>query len=410
MLFCVVNYWEVVMFEVSRGKNRKDHPEEDEAAVSEREKHVVVAEVERMREFVDGISGADLKNGTWFAKLLTYSLGNYTQKVDAAYFREKYPDLPRDAIVDARIRMAARYASIEGGLSAGAYTGAVAGTIGSLGGASPITVTAGVASFVVDMSYTTQIQLRTAYDLAVLYGTPIDMDDPDDVFKLVRIALAIKAGEAGGVAIGNAAPAVIRRLLKKYYSRSVLASAKSLPVIGKYLLQRNVIKFAIPAVGVPLSATVNFWTTNTAGKHAKAVFRNEAKIMEAARRSANAVTNQGGLLWAMWLVMRADGDLRENEMLLYHHVSALVRRSGGFESDLEEIQNSITVDEDRAWQVIKSLGETGTDIYPGAVLAAAVGGTVVEEKMEILEEIALVVGAEFSAKDVHHRTKKWAKE
>lgn len=68
-----------------------------------------------MKEFVGGMTGDDIKNGTWFPKLLTLALENYVAKVDASYFRDKYPDLPVDAIVDARIRMAARYAGIEGG-------------------------------------------------------------------------------------------------------------------------------------------------------------------------------------------------------------------------------------------------------------------------------------------------------
>lgn len=226
---------------------------------------------------------------------------------------------------------------LKGGLSASAYTVAVAGTIGTLGGASPLTVSAGVGSFVVDMSYTTQIQLRTAYDISVLYGVPIDINDPDDVLKLVKIALTIKAGESGGVAFAKGAPAFVRHFLKKYYSGAVLTAAKSLPVIGKHLLQRNIIKFAIPVVGVPVSATVNFWTTRTAGKHAKWTLRHEAKLAEAADRLAEGTTDLGAMLWVMWLVMRSDGALKEDETLLYHYVSVAVRRAGGFEADLDEI-------------------------------------------------------------------------
>ncbi|MGP2440187.1 hypothetical protein [Streptomyces sp. JW3] len=48
------------------------------------------------------------------------------------------------------------------------------------------------------------------------------------------------------------------------------------------LLQRNVIKIGIPLVGVPLSVLLNRYTTLVAGRHARAVFRNEARVIELA--------------------------------------------------------------------------------------------------------------------------------
>lgn len=376
----------------------------------EEEKKFVIQDVEHTKDFVKDITGDDIKNGTWFPKLLAFALENYATKVDASYFRDKYPDLPVDAIVDARIRMAAKYASIEGGLSASAYTAAVVATIGTLGGASPLTMGAGVGSFVIDISYTTQIQLRTAYDISVLYGVPIDINDPDDVLKLVKIALAIKAGESSGVALANGAPAFVRYFLKRYYSGAVLTAARSLPVIGKYLLQRNVIKFAIPAVGVPVSTAMNYWTTKTSGNYAKWTLRHEAKLAESADRLVEGATDLGTMLWAMWLVMCSDGAMKEDETLLYHYVSVAVRRIGGFEADLDEIQASIVLDEHKAWNKVATAGDTGSDIYRAGVLAATVNGTVTSEKLETLKTLAKLVDVEFSAKDVREHAKKWSKK
>ena len=110
---------------------------------AEADESFVRKEIERIRGFVGNLSMGDPRQGTWFVKLLAFSLDGYVQEVDAAYFREKYPDLPADAVVDARVRMAANYAGIEGGLSAAAYNGAVAATIGSGGAASPLTLPTG---------------------------------------------------------------------------------------------------------------------------------------------------------------------------------------------------------------------------------------------------------------------------
>lgn len=65
-------------------------------------------------------------------------------------------------------------------------------------------------------------------------------------------------------------------------SKGVLAAAKGLPVVGKFLLQRTVIKVGIPLVGIPLAVLVNRYTTQITGRHARAVFRNEARVIEVA--------------------------------------------------------------------------------------------------------------------------------
>lgn len=110
---------------------------------AEADESFVRKEIERIRGFVGNLSMGDPRQGTWFVKLLAFSLDGYVQEVDAACFREKYPDLPADAVVEARVRMAANYAGIEGGLSAAAYNGAVAATIGSGSAASPLTLPTG---------------------------------------------------------------------------------------------------------------------------------------------------------------------------------------------------------------------------------------------------------------------------
>ena len=65
---------------------------------------------------------------------------------------------------------------------------------------------------------------------------------------------------------------------------STLAALKSLPVVGKHLLQRNIIKFAIPGITIPITTAVNWWTTQAAGDFAKNMLRKEAKIIETSQR------------------------------------------------------------------------------------------------------------------------------
>ena len=176
---------------------------DDDAADQE----LVERERAELREFVAGLSPDEIRSGAWFTKLCAQALDSYTDKVDWRYFQERYEGVPADAIVDQRIKMAARYAAIEGGLSAGAYTAAIAATIGSLGGASPVVVPAAFATVMVDVAFITRLQLRLAYDVAVLYRVPIDLSDPDDMWKLIRVAFTIKGGEAVREGVVKVVPA-----------------------------------------------------------------------------------------------------------------------------------------------------------------------------------------------------------
>ena len=243
-----------------------------------------------------------------------------------------------DAIVEQRIKMASRYAAIEGGLSASAYTGAIVATIGTLGGASPATVPAATATLMVDLAYTTRLQLHLAYDISVLYRVPLDTTNPDDLWKLIRVAFTIKSGEVVREGVLKAVPAMMRPVIKRFYSKGVLNTAKGLPFVGKYLLQRNAIKVGIPLVGVPLAVVLNRQTTMIAGRHAREVFRNEAHTIEVAKNLSKQAKHPECLLWVAWLVTMADTKTSEDEAnLLRHLVRFLEEHHQVIDDDLAEL-------------------------------------------------------------------------
>lgn len=360
---------------------------DDNSEVSSEEKAAVERESDRLRTFVSNLSFAEVKNGGWFAKLLTVSLATYTQKVDWKYFQDKYEGVPPDAIVDQRIKMAARYAAIEGGLSATAYTGAVAATIGSLGGASPLTVPAAVTTVLVDIAYLSQLQIRLAYDISVLYKVPIDLDDPDDLWKLIRVAFTIKSGELAREGAIKGVPFVLRPLIKRFFSGPVLAAAKSLPVVGKFLLQRNLIKIGIPLVGIPLAVVLNRWTTAIAGRHAKSVFRNEARVVEFARRTTEQSKHPRLLLWVAWLVIKADAKDSDDEASFIRHLIRMVRDQHQVVDD--ELAEVVDIDPHVVWDRIDEEEGDLSDIVAAAEVAASVDGPINKAEQKILDEIRL---------------------
>ena len=357
------------------------HGDRDEAADRARVEH----DRSEIRELVKGLSPDEIKSGSWFTKLLAHALSSYTEKVSWQYFQEKYEGVPADAIVDQRIKMASRYAAIEGGLSAGVYTGAIALTIGSAGGASPAVVPAALATIMADVAYTSQLQLRLAYDIAVLYRVPLDMSDPDDLWKLIRVAFTIKGGEVAREGVVKAVPVVVRPLIKRFYSKGVLQAGKSLPVVGRYLLQRNLIKVGIPVVGVPLAAVVNRYTTQIAGRHARAVFRNDARVIELAENLSGRSQHPQLMLWVAWLVIKADDTISDEEALLIRHLVRLVKERHHVIDEL--LAQSVDIDAAEVWRRLDAEpGDVG-DILDAARAVAAVEGNISRNERKLISEL-----------------------
>ncbi|WP_329238634.1 TerD family protein [Streptomyces sp. NBC_01460] len=336
------------------------------------DRETVERERAELKEFIKGLSADDIKSGGWFTKLSAQALSSYTGKADQKYFRERYEGVPVDAVVDQRIKMAARYAALEGGLSAGAYTATVAATLGSLGGASAATVPAAVATMMVDVAFVTRLQLRLAHDIAVLHRVPLDLSDPDDMWKLIRVAFTIKGGEAVREGVVKAVPALVRPMIKRFYSGGALTAARGLPVVGKYLLQRNVIKIGIPLVGVPLAVVLNRWTTLLAGRHAQAVFRNEARVIELAEGLSRRSRHPQLMLWVAWLVIRADRKITDDETLLMRHLVRLVREQHHVVD--EQLAHLVDVDPAEVWGRVDAEPGDLSDLLDVAERVAAVDG------------------------------------
>ncbi|MFD7755653.1 TerD family protein [Streptomyces sp. NPDC059757] len=351
----------------------------------EADRKVVEHERTELREFIKGLSADDIKSGGWFTKLSAQAMSSYTEKVDWQYFQERYEGVPADAIVDQRMKMAARYAALEGGLSAGAYSAAVVATLGSLGGASPATVPAAVATMMVDVAFITRLQLRLAYDVAVLYRVPLELSDPDDMWKLIRVAFTIKSGEAVREGVVKAVPAIVRPAIKRFYSGGVLSAARGLPVVGKYLLQRNVIKIGIPLVGVPLAVVLNRYTTLLAGRHAQAVFRNEARVIELAEGMSKRSQHPQLMLWVAWLVIMADHKIADDEALLMRHLVRLVREKHQVVD--RQLADLVDIDPAEVWGRIDAEPGDLSDILDVADRVATVDGAVNAHERAVISEL-----------------------
>ena len=235
-------------------------------------------------------------------------------------------------------------------------------------------VPAAFATVMIDVAFITRLQLHLAYDVAVLYRVPIDLSDPDDMWKLIRVAFTIKSGAAAREGVVKTVPLIVRPLIKRFYSRSLLAAAKGLPVVGKFLLQRTVIKIGIPLVGVPLAVWVNRWTTQITGRHARAVFRNEARVIEVAEKLSERSQHPQLTLWVAWLVIMADGKITDDEALLMRHLVRLVRDRHQVAD--EKLARVVDVDPAEVWRRLDAEPGDVSDLVDVANRVANVDGAV----------------------------------
>jgi len=348
----------------------------------------VRSELNKLRDLAQRFSMEEVRQGEWFAKLLRFSMDPYVQEVDAAYFDKLYPGLSAEEKIRARIELAARYASVEGALTAGAYTGAIAATFGSRGAALPVALPSAGASFVLDLLFMSSLQLRLGYDIALISGVPLDLEDPEDLWRLIQVAFVIKEPAARWQSLGRKAPTVLGSALEKMFTGDPAAAARSLPALGKFLLQRNVVKFAIPGVGVPLSIGVNHWSAGVTGGQASAVFRREARIMETARRITGQAVDHSELLWVLWLIVRADSVVHENERLLLKHVSALVGDLDSELSALASLDSTFDFDLQPKVSMPEFKSQDKEALYQAGVAAAAVDGSIDANEFSRLQKIA----------------------
>lgn len=156
-------------------------------------------------------------------------------------------------------------------------------------------------------------------------------------------------------------------------------------MVGKFLLQRTVIKVGIPLVGVPVAVIVNRYTTQITGRHARAVFRNEARVTEVATTLTERTKRPKLMLWVAWLVINADGKISDDEALLMRHLTRLAHERHEVVDD--ELAQVVDVDPEAVWRRLGT--ETGdlNDIVEAGTKVAEIDGKINTSERRILSEL-----------------------
>jgi len=368
------------------------------------EKEAVKQELENLKEHVAEYTAQEIQSGEWFIKFLSYALNNYTEQIDAVYFQRKYPTLSMSSIVDHRIELAKKHAAIEAPLTPEVHSTAVAATIGSAGGSRRASIPKSVLSFIVDLFYTTQLQLRLAYDLSVLHKYPLDVEDPEDLFDLVKVAFGFKIGELIREAVIKAIPETVQQGVKETIKCSPLAWLKALPVVGLHLLQRNIIKFKIPFVSVPLATGVNSWSLESIAQVAQQIYGDRAAIDQKAQEFAKLKVDELLLLKTLWMIVRTNGKTSSEESWLLSGLTTQLEQESEGQATVEEFEEIIELNVENLLSDLRQLDpQEASEIFKAACYTAAVDHEFDDQEEALLLQVAAACRVEYHEKvNTHH--------
>jgi hypothetical protein len=172
----------------------------------------------------------------WFGRFVINVLRRYARQASPDRIFKKYAGLPKDFIAARYIAAQARVALLAGAVSALIVsTSELAAGAAALGEvALPIVATPVAVStlliavptmllvFTGEMAFTTRLQVRTAYDLCLLYGIPLDPDDPEDLWDIFLIGLGAKSGESVAHAIQRLMPKITEKQVRKLLQRGLI--------------------------------------------------------------------------------------------------------------------------------------------------------------------------------------------
>lgn len=230
-------------------------------------KEDIKKDFEVLRERFKKTNLEEFRQGDWFASFVKWMLENYSTRVDATYIRKKYPGIKPGNQAKKAIKLASRYCGVAGGVSAAFISAAQVATIGTAGSSAPITVPAIALGIMGDVAYTTRFQLRTTYDLSVIHGAPLAMDDVEDCYFVFMAAMGVNVYRTISSASRAVGPKLLTYNLRKLMRSGVRgALVKFMQKVGgvrlaKKLTEKAMLRLLVPGVSIPIASTANYYFT-----------------------------------------------------------------------------------------------------------------------------------------------------
>jgi hypothetical protein len=235
---------------------------------------------------VDEVGGLSaFKSGEWFLNLIRKCFSNYYDRATADYFSAKYPGLGEEELLVKITKVAASNASIVGGMvglavSAGEVSSFF--TVPTSGGLSiPIQVAIAATAIAAELIVVTRMQLKLVAEIAKIMHVPLDPEDPEDILIIFAFAVGGGAAEAAGKFGMKVGARVTEKVIRATIKKETLEALKRVAAkLGQKLLQRTIIKYAVPLVSIGIGSTWNYFSTKSVSRIARKHFEQRRKELQ----------------------------------------------------------------------------------------------------------------------------------
>ena len=360
----------------------------------------VSEELEDAKKIAKTLNFEEVKSGEWFIQLLQKVIRSYDRNARATYFQQKYPGLPPDEIADILTSVTVRYATIAGAIAGAAATANQIAALSSAG----MTAALFFGSIGAEMLYLAQIQMRLVLDLSVVYDLQLDAEDPEDVLMIFGYALGVTPTEMLGKGLQVAAGAAAKGAVKKYISKGTLEALQDFARrLGFKILQRTILKYAVPVASAAVGSSYNYATTKSVGRIAKAHLKNRGKVTDELRVLVSR-QNTYDLAFpaAVMYVAQVDGQFSQKEKEFY---KAMLSRMSFDEHTQAEFQKLIA-SEDNVLDAIATIEdvEVRRSLMETLILMAIYDGELAEKEREFLEGVAERLNISLDMAEIERRT------
>lgn len=352
-------------------------------------------------QFARGLDFEDVKNGEWFVELLRKVIYAYDRNARAEYFQQKYPGLSPDEIADILTSVTARYAAVAGGIAGAAATSAQLATLSSFG----MTASLFVGTIGAEMIYLARIQMRLVLDMSVVYDLQLDPEDPEDVLMVFGYALGVAPTDLMGTIAVEAAKDGTTALIKKFISKNVLKEIQRFArKLGFHILQRTIIKYAVPVASAAVGSSYNYLTTKSMGGIAKVHFRNRGKVSDELRTLVSRQNTYDLVFPAAALYMaHLDGETSPKEQELYRAMLSRMSFPEHTQAEFRKLANDATNLVEAAADIEDSELQRG--LMDVLVLMAVCDGKLAEQERDFLTKIARRLDVPLDLNEVERQTR-----
>lgn len=374
----------------------------------------IETELEDLKMMAAAFGPARLRDGTWFNEFVRAMLSSYAEKIIKAggveYFRKKYPGLTRDAIAEKLCTLAMRYAAIAGGV-----TGITAST-GVLGG---LTIPLIIASIGGEILFTTRLQVRLIYDLATIYGDPIDVNDPEQLYRAFMLAYGISAVSANvGTVTAAAGTEVIRAQAYRFLTgKTAIIQETAIrilgPRIGGMITRKAILKVAVPVAGVAISSGWNYVSTKNIAEAGRREFKSEAQVQQAAVDLCNKAELKPEdlpiIVQAVQAVINIDGSIDPRELKVYQ---AIVKCLNVPDEALQEIEARVEINADTVEKQLRAIKRVKLRKVLAELLklAAAASGTIAPAELDLLNRFLPAMGGKLDLNELQAQASRFTRK